>query len=92
MVWAFVPVGSAIWSRLQLLTLDCCAHAETVDMTMDVGPDICKKAQEIQAKSVLLLHHGKGMIRDLIFGSVTSYTSRNCKRPLMLFRAKNPAS
>ncbi|KAK9865047.1 hypothetical protein WJX84_011752 [Apatococcus fuscideae] len=65
---------------------------ETVDMTMDVGPDICKKAQNIQAKSVLLLHHGKGMIRDLIFGSVTSHTSRNCKRPLMLFRGKEIAS
>ena len=57
--------------------------AESSDL--DLGEDICAKADELEARAVVLLHHGKGMMKEMVFGSITSFATRNCKRPLIVY-------
>lgn len=52
---------------------------------MDIGEEICAKAEELDARAVVLLHHGKGMLKEMVFGSITSCATRNCKRPLVVY-------
>ncbi|KAK9811262.1 hypothetical protein WJX72_000776 [[Myrmecia] bisecta] len=52
----------------------------------EFGQDVCDRADKTQARAVVLLHHGKGLAQEMIFGSFTSYCTRNCKRPLVVFR------
>ena len=52
---------------------------------LDLGEEICTKADQLEARAVVLLHHGKGMVKEMIYGSITSFATRNCKRPLVVY-------
>eukprot|EP00891_Asterochloris_glomerata_P003264 jgi/Astpho2/3264/Aster-x0153 len=51
----------------------------------DAGEEICDRAETLGVRAVVLLHHGKGMMQEMLFGSVTQYCSRNSKRPLLVY-------
>lgn len=51
----------------------------------DLGEEICAKADALEARAVVLLHHGKGMMKEMVFGSITSFATRNCRRPLVVY-------
>ncbi|KAL3159376.1 hypothetical protein ABBQ38_009807 [Trebouxia sp. C0009 RCD-2024] len=61
------------------------APAPLESSDLDLGEEICAKADELQARVVVLLHHGKGMVKEMIYGSITSFATRNCKRPLIVY-------
>ena len=52
---------------------------------MDLGEEICAKADKLEARAVVLLHHGKGLMKEMVFGSITSFATRNCRRPLVVY-------
>ena len=59
----------------------CCAESSDLDL----GEEICTKADEIEARTVVLLHHGKSLMKEMVFGSITSFATRNCRRPLVVY-------
>lgn len=52
---------------------------------LDLGEEICAKADKLEARAVVLLHHGKGLMKEMVFGSITSFATRNCRRPLVVY-------
>ncbi len=60
-----------------------CCGAESSDL--DLGEEICAKADKLEARAVVLLHHGKGLMKEMVFGSITSFATRNCRRPLVVY-------
>ncbi len=60
-----------------------CCVAESSDL--DLGEEICAKADKLEARAVVLLHHGKGLMKEMVFGSITSFATRNCRRPLVVY-------
>lgn len=78
------PILALGCSAVALLTAHgCSVCAESSDL--DLGEEICAKADELEARAVVLLHHGKGMVKEMMFGSITSFATRNCKRPLLVY-------
>lgn len=70
---------STLYSALDTSALG----AESSDK--DLGEEICAKADALEARAVVLLHHGKGMMKEMVFGSITSFATRNCRRPLVVY-------
>lgn len=52
---------------------------------LDLGEEICAMADKMDARTVVLLHHGKSLMKEMVFGSITSFATRNCKRPLVVY-------
>ncbi|DBA69776.1 TPA: hypothetical protein ACH3X2_012498 [Trebouxia sp. C0005] len=52
---------------------------------LDLGEEICAKADKLEARAVVLLHHGKSLMKEMVFGSITSFATRNCRRPLVVY-------
>jgi structural maintenance of chromosome 2 len=67
--------------------LEVLAPPTPLDSTgdFDMGEEICDRADQLQARTVVLLHHGKDLVKEMVFGSITSYATRNCKRPLVVY-------
>ena len=82
--------GCPMQSLLLCCTLCCFAFqtkvtgcAESSDQNL--GEEICAMADKLEARAVVLLHHGKGMMKEMMFGSITSFATRNCRRPLVVY-------
>lgn len=45
---------------------------------------LCAQADETQARAVLLINHGQGMVRQLLYGGITAHVTRYCSRPLLV--------
>jgi nucleotide-binding universal stress UspA family protein len=48
---------------------------------------LCKKAEELQAASLVMASHNKGRMVEFFLGSVTNYCTHHCKRPVTVVPA-----
>lgn len=53
------------------------------------GQLICAYAEELGARAVVLHHHGRSMMQDMMYGPVTLQVTKHCPRPLVILRASN---
>lgn len=51
-----------------------------------IGEVICKRAEAINAASVVMASHNKGPIKEFFLGSVTKYATHHCKQPVLVLR------
>ena len=80
-----------LWLTRETARPECCCFAvESSDL--DLGEEICARAEQLEARVVVLLHHGKGMVKEMIYGSITSFATRHCKRPLVVYYGEQDAS
>lgn len=47
---------------------------------------VCARADAIQAKGIVLAKHNRGMISDLILGSVTRYCSQHARQAVIMYQ------
>eukprot|EP00048_Salpingoeca_helianthica_P015338 m.226252 g.226252 ORF g.226252 m.226252 type:complete len:241 (-) comp16902_c0_seq1:26-748(-) len=47
---------------------------------------LCKLAEELNVRVVVVGSHGKGAIRKALLGSVSDYLTHNCTRPVLVVR------
>jgi nucleotide-binding universal stress UspA family protein len=48
------------------------------------GELLCAQAREFGARAVVLHHHGRSMMRDMMYGPLTLYCTKQCCRPLVV--------
>jgi nucleotide-binding universal stress UspA family protein len=53
------------------------------------GQLICAYAQELGARAVVLHHHGRSMMQEMMYGPVTLQVTKHCPRPLVILGASN---
>lgn len=51
-----------------------------------LGEKVCALADQVNARAVVLLPSDKDMITDMVYGNVTTFVTRNCKAPLVMYR------
>ncbi|EFN53371.1 hypothetical protein CHLNCDRAFT_137133 [Chlorella variabilis] len=56
------------------------------------GAQICDLAAEVNARCVVLSHHGAGMMRELLWGHVTMHASKFCPRALVVLEPQHAFS
>lgn len=55
---------------------------EAIETRNMIGDVIIKKAQEFDSSAVVMSSHSKGPIAEFFLGSVTSYCSQHCSKPV----------
>lgn len=55
------------------------------------GERLCAYAADLNARAVVLHHHGKQLMRDMMYGSVTAHCTRQCSRPLLVLGTTDPS-
>lgn len=53
---------------------------------------ICRLAEELNVRVVVVGSHGKGAIRKALLGSVSDYLTRHCTRPVLVVRDKSDSA
>lgn len=53
------------------------------------GQLLCAYAEELGARAVVLHHHGRSMMRDMMYGPVTLQVTKHCPKPLVILGASN---
>ena len=53
-----------------------------------VGAQICASVEGVDARSVVLAHHGKSMMREMMWGPAQLHITKNCARPLVVLQAQ----
>ena len=53
------------------------------------GQLICSYAQDLGARAVVLHHHGRSMMQEMMYGPVTLQVTKHCPRPLVILNASN---
>jgi len=51
------------------------------------GQLICAYAEELGARAVVLHHHGRSVMREMMYGPVTLQVTKHCPKPLVILRA-----
>lgn len=49
-----------------------------------IGEAICKRAEIINAVTVVIASHNKGLMKEIFLGSVTNYVNHHCKQPVLV--------
>lgn len=52
------------------------------------GAEICRTAEELQARTVVLVHHGSTFQQEMLYGPITLHLTKFCSRPLVLLGTK----
>ncbi|KAL4458806.1 hypothetical protein ABPG75_013671 [Micractinium tetrahymenae] len=53
------------------------------------GAQLCRMAADLSVRSVVLSHHGAGMMRELLWGHVTMHCTKFCTRPLVVLEPRH---
>jgi nucleotide-binding universal stress UspA family protein len=56
----------------------------------EAGERLCRHAADLGARAVVLHHHGRSMMRDMMYGAMTAHCTKQCCRPLLLLGASDP--
>lgn len=51
------------------------------------GAALCGYADALSARAVVLLHHGRNVMRELMYAPVTTHATKHCTRPLLVLDA-----
>jgi nucleotide-binding universal stress UspA family protein len=49
-----------------------------------IGAIVCRRAEQLNAGTVVMAKHSKGRLREFFVGSVTTYCTHHCKSPLLV--------
>lgn len=47
------------------------------------------RAESLNARAVVLSHHGAGMMRELLWGHVTMHCTKFCPKPLLVLEPRH---
>lgn len=53
------------------------------------GAQLCRMAADLSARSMVLSHHGAGMMRELLWGHVTMHCTKFSTRPLVVLEPRH---
>ena len=56
-------------------------------VTGEPGPAICHLADELHADAVVVGSHGRGLLKQMVLGSVSDYVVRHAPCPVLVVRA-----
>ena len=83
-----VQVVTAQASDSEQLTVASITQDEELEPDFSpAGCELCDLAQQINARSVVLAHHGRNVMREMVYKPVTLHCMRHCPRPLVVLKA-----
>lgn len=56
-------------------------------LPLATGAVLVQRANELAAVAVVVARHNKGMLKEFFMGSVSTYMSKHCKRPVVVIHA-----
>lgn len=85
------PAAPTLNVAVDLIT-ETSGSSSTFGESNQAGAALCNYAAELNARAVVLYHHGKSMMREFMYGPVTIEVTKFCSRPLVVLGAQESES